>query len=209
MNIQHLTLGALGENCYLCVEELSGDAFVVDPGTPSPSIVSLLQEMGMKQVKYIFLTHGHFDHILGVAYLKEQFPQAEVVISEPDAVFLMDPRYSGANPTEQTPVAADRVVKDLDTISFGGKQIQVLHTPGHTAGSVCYQLERTLFSGDTLFMKTYGRTDFYSGSMEQMKQSLVRLGSLEGDYRVLPGHGPETSLDFERTHNRYMRKVAW
>ncbi len=209
MKIKTMVNGALEENCYLVVEETSGQALVVDPGTPSPEFVSALQDMGMKELKYILLTHGHYDHILGVAFLKEQFPDAKILISEPDAVYLTDAKYSGANPSEQTPVPADQTVGEGDRISFAGKEITVIATPGHTKGSLCYLLDQVMFSGDTLFFKTYGRTDFYSGNMDDMRASLYKLGSLEGDYKVFPGHGPSTSLDFERTHNRMMRKMTW
>ncbi len=209
MKLKTMVNGALEENCYLVVEEVSGQALVVDPGTPSPEFVSALRDMGMKELKYILLTHGHYDHILGVAFLKEQFPDAKILISEPDAVYLTDAKYSGANPSEQTPVPADQTVGEGDKIPFAGKEITVIATPGHTKGSLCYLLDRFMFSGDTLFFKTYGRTDFYSGNMDDMRASLYKLGSLEGDYKVFPGHGPSTSLDFERTHNRMMRRMTW
>lgn len=209
MELEVVVNGALQENCYLLTDRESGKALVVDPGSPLPELITTLQKMGMKQLKYILLTHGHYDHILGVAYLKERFPEAKVLISEPDTIFLEDARYSGADPALQVPVTPDEQVGEGSKIPFAGKTIMVLSTPGHTKGSVCYLLEDLMFSGDTLFYKTYGRTDLYSGNLQDMKRSLYKLGALPDDYTVLPGHGPKTSLDYERTHNRMMRKMTW
>ncbi|HPY99859.1 MAG TPA: MBL fold metallo-hydrolase [Clostridiales bacterium] len=209
MELEVVVNGALQENCYLLTDRESGEALVVDPGSPLPELITTLQKMGMKQLKYILLTHGHYDHILGVAYLKERFPEAKVLISKPDTIFLEDARYSGADPALQVPVTPDEQVGEGSKIPFAGKSIMVLSTPGHTKGSVCYLLEDLMFSGDTLFYKTYGRTDLYSGNLQDMKRSLYKLGALPDDYTVLPGHGPKTSLDYERTHNRMMRKMTW
>lgn len=199
-------------NCFLVVDEASGEAAIVDPGWYEVSIPEVLAENEGITLKYILLTHGHFDHILGVHGLREA-SGAKVVIHKNDAEHLIDPEKSlceGNFPHPQTPVKADILVSDGDIIRLGEEEIKVLSTPGHTRGSVCYILEkdRVIFSGDTLFCMTAGRTDFFDGSESDLKKSLRMLTEIQGDYRVLPGHNRETTLERERTRNWYIRRMG-
>lgn len=199
-------------NCFLLVDEASGDAAIVDPGWYESSIPQVLSENEGITLKYILLTHGHFDHILGVHGLK-QATGAKVAVHKNDAGHLVDPKKSlceGNFPEPQIPVNADILLSDGDVIKLGEEEIKVLSTPGHTKGSVCYILEkdRVMLSGDTLFCMTAGRTDFFDGSESDMKKSLKMLTELEGDYRVLPGHNRETTLERERTRNWYIRRMG-
>lgn len=204
-----LPLGPIQANTYVLTDEISGKTAVIDAGACTPQLKQALEG---KDVQYILLTHGHFDHILGVAELKK-LTGAQVCIHAADAVCLEDEaeslcswEYAGA----QTAVSADRLLADGDVITFGEAKLTVLHTPGHTKGGVCYAdfENRLLFTGDTLFCLTAGRTDFPGGNDVELLSSLIRLRNLDGDFTVYPGHNRATSLEFERGRNRYMRRIG-
>ena len=154
----------------------------------------------------MLLTHGHFDHIIGARDVKEKYG-AKVVVSAPDEPMLSSGKLSLASFMDavQNNVKSDIVVSDGDVIKLGSLEIKVIATPGHTKGSVCYLVENALFSGDTLFYMSCGRTDFPSGSSDEMLASLKRLKNLGGDYTVYTGHDNITNLDFERKNNPYMK----
>ncbi len=206
MKVTTLPLGQMQTNCYILTDEKTGHSAVVDPGICLPV---LEEEIKKSDVKYILLTHGHFDHIWGVKDVKEK-TGAKVVISESDAKCLGDNEYNLCQDVgiKMNVTEADITVKDGDVIDLGDERITVLSTPGHTDGSVCYLCEnsRIMLSGDTLFCLTCGRTDMLGGDSEKMRQSLIKLKNLEGDYRILPGHNRETTLNNERVRNRYMKR---
>lgn len=212
MKILTLDLGhEMFANCYMLIDEKSGEAAIVDPAWYVDEFNSLLDKNNAK-LKYILLTHGHFDHIFGVHGLRGA-TGAKVVIHFKDVEHLIDPKKSlaeGNMPEPQIPVTADMLVKEGDVLTLGEEEIKVMSTPGHTMGSVCYiiESEKTIISGDTLFCMTAGRTDFPDGSDELMISSLKRLIALEGDYRVLPGHNRETTLESERKRNWYIRRMV-
>ena len=159
-------------------------------------------------VDKILLTHGHFDHIGGVAAVKAA-TGAKVVISAEDAPMLTSSRKSLAafSFLSQAPAQADILVQDGDTVTLGNTVFTVLATPGHTPGGVCYITEHCIFSGDTLFFCSCGRTDFPGGSSREIMDSLQKLAALPGDYTVYPGHDRFSTLNFERQHNPYMKKL--
>ena len=199
-------------NCYVITDEASGESAIVDPAYYNSDIRQLFYDAGAKNIKYILLTHGHFDHIFGVAGLKEA-SGAKVVIHKNDAEFLLDPKKSlseGNMREPQIPVEADITVDEGDVLYLGEEKIEVLHTPGHTQGCVCYVLpkERVMITGDTLFCMTAGRTDLYGGDEQMLIDSLKRLIAIEGDYRVLPGHNRETTLEREKARNWYIRRMV-
>ena len=205
MEIQTLTLGHLESNCYIVTDDQSGEIAVIDPGFLQRSLINAVTKAKDK-IRLILLTHGHFDHLMGAAGVKE-LTGARVAIHALDADGLSDPRkslavHAGANfYKKQTPLAPDILLSDGDVLPLGSLRFQVLHTPGHTAGSVCFICSDVIFSGDTLFYESLGRTDFPTGSYEALAGSFKKLAALPGDYRVLPGHYEETTLAHERRYN--------
>lgn len=204
--ITSLVLGSYYANCYIITDEESGKNAVVDPGFYGETFKEKLLEWGYGSFEYVLLTHGHYDHILGASGFKENFG-AKIVIHEDDADFLSDDSKSLAHflPKDYIRPEADITLKDGDSLNLGETQIKVLHTPGHTKGSVCYILGDTILSGDTLFCGEIGRCDLPTGDFETMKNSLSRLYNLQGDYNVLTGHGESTTLSSERRNNPYMK----
>lgn len=205
MQVTKLVLGALASNCYIA-ETGENRCVLVDIGEGAPV---LLRHLELHQLIpcAILLTHGHYDHIAGVEQVREKY-QIPVYIHSQDASMLTD---SAANlgdwlsDTPFQPVQEWQTVEDGDTLTFGDAAFIVLHTPGHTPGSICWQCEDILLTGDTLFRLSRGRTDFPGGSDAQMLESFRRLKQLEPDYRVLPGHNEESTLSFEKAHNPTMR----
>ena len=195
--------GSMDNNCSLIIDEKTNQSALVDCNEFSQKMIDMI---GDTDLKYILLTHGHFDHIIGAKSVKEKYG-AQVVISKEDEPMLNSSKLSLAVfcNAPQNNVDADIIVKDGDEITLGETKIKVMATPGHTSGSVCYIAENCIFSGDTLFYCSCGRTDFPSGSHEQMMSSLQKLKALDGDYKVYTGHNNLTTLDFERKNNPYMK----
>ena len=205
MNMKHLVVGSMGVNCYIVYNENA--CVVIDPGDDYPKIEDAISEIG-KPLEAILLTHAHFDHVGALKELKNAHPEVPVLLGEGDEEHFSDPVKVYKKILWKIPenlyLAADRLVKDGEMIDVKGMAFTVMHTPGHTAGSVCYLYEDAVFSGDTLFRGTCGRSDFYSSDPAQMKVSLARLMALEGDRRVFPGHQAATTLDRERKYNPFV-----
>ncbi|MBQ8028873.1 MAG: MBL fold metallo-hydrolase [Clostridia bacterium] len=204
VEIKTIALGELATNCLLLVSE-SGETAVVDPAVYDENLMFFLEENNVSKLDYILLTHGHFDHISGIMPLKKRYG-GKIVIHEKDERCFQNSEYSLLSQfgvSVELPEKADIVVTDGSVLPFGEDEIKVIHTPGHTAGSVCYLLNRFLIAGDTLFYMSMGRTDFPGGNVLQMASSLKKLCELDGDYFVWCGHGESTSLDFERKNNPY------
>ena len=199
-NIRAVVCGAYQENAYLVCPDGRGDAFIVDPGDDLPALTRALSESG-RRLSAIVLTHGHFDHMLAAAPLS-RMTGAKVYVRSEDAEMLSDPAKSCFNAEVSVLPFPDAFLEDElpDEIELCGVKLKVLATPGHSAGSAClYDPEgNVLFSGDTLFCAGFGRTDLYGGSGVQLRHSLRALFALPGETRVLPGHGPETTIAAER-----------
>ena len=209
VTVDSLALGPVSANTYIVTDDATGETAVIDAGACTEELLDKLKD---KSVRYILLTHGHYDHILGVPALKAH-TGAEVLIHKADADCFWDTEKSLASfdhSFSQTPMKADRLLSDGDEIHLGDTVLSVLHTPGHTKGGVCYidYQDRLIFSGDTLFCLTAGRTDFPGGSFEELMASLITLRNLPGDYIVYPGHNRATTLEHERVRNRYMRRIG-
>ena len=200
MDIKRIYIPSVYTNCYLLADEATGAAAVIDPGDDVTDRVAHLCADNGWTLRGVFLTHGHYDHVGGVTALRRTFPDVPVYLHPADT----------GGTSQLLPTAGLGNVtlwRDGDVVKLGELQVEVLHTPGHTPGSVCLRCRDVLFSGDTLFAGSCGRTDFPGGSMEEMMTSLARLGGLEGDLRVLPGHEGETTLGRERQYNPYLRQA--
>ncbi|MDO8507320.1 MAG: MBL fold metallo-hydrolase [bacterium] len=192
MDIKRIVVGPIEVNCYLFVSGI--ELAVVDPGDEAEKIIEEIGKLGKVDYKYVLLTHGHYDHVMAVNELKDKYG-FKVVIGEKDA----DISGMNAQIGVQTPkTKVDITVKDGQVLDFGGQRIQVLETPGHTIGSVSYLIGTDLFSGDTLFRHTHGRTDLPGGSDEDMGDSLEKLLKLNEKINIHPGHGEETTVEEER-----------
>lgn len=197
MHIKTLTVGPIETNCYVVSDEASRSCAVIDPGDEAGRILNYLEEYGLN-CRCIFLTHAHVDHIGAV----------EELLDETDAVLYMSEKDNGVaigtNEMAFSAPAGTLFYKEGDTVEVGALRFKVLETPGHTPGCVCLLCGDSLFTGDTLFRDSCGRTDFRASSTEAMMQSLKRLYQLPGDYDVYPGHMSATSLDRERRYNYFM-----
>ena len=199
-------LGMLPTNCYVVREMQQGMSLVIDPAVYDVTLMQALRKLEIEHLDYILLTHGHYDHILGVHALKENFG-GKLVIHADEAAFLADPNLSLAHgffTHQHTEDTADVLVNDGDKLPFGSGAIEVLHTPGHTRGSVCYRMDDFLFCGDTIFRESIGRTDLPTGDIMKLHASVRRIAALKGDLKLFPGHGEATTLSHERKNNPYL-----
>ncbi len=210
MYIKSLPLGYVSANCYIIKDEKSGEGAIIDPGEYNAVLESEILKADIKNLKYILLTHGHFDHIAGVSELKEKHPEAKVVIGEFDAPLLSDGALSLASVfgCPFTPCYSDLTVVDGDNIVLGETKLNVIFTPGHTLGGVVYYIpeENIAFTGDTLFKRSVGRTDLYGGDTNTLNLSLQKLKKMLPEETVIhSGHGRSSNMGYELTYNRYLR----
>jgi glyoxylase-like metal-dependent hydrolase (beta-lactamase superfamily II) len=195
INIKTLALGAYQTNTYLVWEENSPTCVVIDPGYEPDTILDEAKKLG-KEITAVLLTHGHFDHVGGV---RELAAETGCPVYLHEAELSMPPQMTAG------PLFYTNTYGEGDFVEAAGLSFKVLHTPGHTPGSICLLCENAMFSGDTLFWGSCGRTDLPGGSWATIRKSLLRLADLSGDYDVYPGHGDATTLSFERKMNPYMR----
>ena len=205
MNVTCFVIGMIGTNVYLLKDEATGKLAVIDPADHSDELLEQIEENG-GDLAYILLTHGHYDHIMGAAELCEKY-HPTVCASRIELPVIEEPSYNLSKYHDITvkPFTVDRALEDGDTVMLGETELRFILTPGHTIGSGCYITDDCIFSGDTLFCSSVGRTDFPTSSMRDMMASVERLKNLEGDYRIYPGHDIFTSLERERKHNPFMR----
>lgn len=195
LNIRTIPVGDYQTNCYIVWGEDTDRCVVIDPGDAPEIILQVAEETG-KRIDAVLLTHGHFDHVGGVRTIAAK-TGCRIYIHRKEEL-LPDEMTGGM-------LFYSNTYMEGDELNMAGLTVRVLHTPGHTPGSVCLAMENTLFAGDTLFAGSIGRTDFPGGDVADMKKSLSRLGNLTTDYRVLPGHGEPTTLFAEKEHNPYLR----
>ena len=196
MQMKTMPLGAYQTNCYLVWNEESDRCPVIDPGYEPERVLSEAKRLG-KTIEAVLLTHGHFDHVGAVRTLAAE-TECQVYLNEQD---LSMPTQLTAGPLYYT-----HLYKEGDVLNLAGVKLRVIHTPGHTPGSVCLVAEDAIFSGDTLFEGSCGRTDLPGGDWATILKSLKRLAQMEGAFRVYPGHGPSTTLEDEKKWNPYMRQ---
>ena len=205
IKITCFVIGMIGTNCYLIEDEATGELAVIDPAEHCDELIEAIDDRGGK-LKYILLTHGHYDHITGAAELCERY-HPTVCASEKEVALIAEPSYNLSKNHGITidPFTVDKPLKDEESFLLGETEIRFLLTPGHTMGSGCYIADDCIFSGDTLFCTSVGRTDFPTSSMRDMMRSVNRLKNLEGDYNVYPGHEMFTTLERERKYNPFMQ----
>ena len=203
MKIYTLPLGDYQTNCYIVHEEASGSCAVIDPGYEPRTILRALDQLGLT-LDAILLTHGHFDHVGAVQALVEA-TGCKLWMSESDWSQFPSPVIHHYFPLANCDFCEVHFCEDGEIIHAGGLTFTALSTPGHTSGSMCFVCENAMFSGDTLFARSCGRTDLPGGDWDTIMDSLKRLAELEGDYTVLPGHGEASTLERERRLNPYMR----
>lgn len=196
-------------NCYLITDKSTGEMAVVDPGGKSEQLIDDINKSGGK-LKYVILTHGHYDHI-GYAKQMADLFGAKIICGEYTNELLNDNvlNHSAFHPdlAPISPFNADILLKDGDTFKLGETEFTYISTPGHTKDSGCYIFDDIIITGDTLFRESYGRTDLPTGNDREMIESLRRLKNIDGDYNVLPGHGELSTLEYERKHNFLMVRL--
>ena len=208
MQIETLILGAIEENCYIVYDE-NRNAAVIDPGDEAIDILSVVTEESL-DVKGILLTHGHFDHTGAVSDIRKE-TGAQVYLHEQDEFLIKaGPEQAKLFGLKPPPVfKADVYVKEGSVIHIGDLSFKVLHTPGHTPGSVSFLIQDALFCGDTLFHGGIGRTDLSGGDYERIMQSIQKkILVLPGHTRVYSGHGPPTIIEKEKTQNPFLQNVV-
>ena len=204
MILERLEVGPFASNCYLVACAETKEAVIIDPGAEGRRIIKRVHDLGLK-VKYIINTHAHIDHVGANAEVKEAF-NAPVLVHAADAPLLRSPQASMALFMGQSKVTPpDWTLEEGDLLEAGTLRIKVLETPGHTPGGISLDINGVLFTGDTLFACSIGRTDFPGGSFRQIIKSIKeKLLSYPDDTRVFPGHGPPTSVGDERLYNPFL-----
>jgi len=205
MHIKKIVVGEIKTNCYIISK---GDkCFVIDPGDEFNKIIKETQKY---ELQFILLTHGHFDHVLAIEKIREIHRKVPVYISGEDEYLLRC--LSEQNPYSSKELKdfkfAIKRINENTTLSFCGDKINIIETPGHSQGSLCYLINDNLFSGDTLFYRTIGRTDFWTSNHDDMIKSLKKLAALSENTKVYPGHGCMTTISEELT-NGYLGKVRF
>lgn len=207
MRITNLPSGTLQANTYLAVDEKTNEGFIVDPGGYNKVLTKEVRDNDVN-IKYIILTHGHSDHICGVNEHKAEFPDAKIVAYKDEEAMLENPNLN-QSPGFGVPYStkADILVSDGDELKVGDVTLKFIHTPGHTEGGMCIYVKeaKALFSGDTLFRQSIGRTDFPGGSYKEIMDSIrKKLFLLPDDTNVFPGHMGMTSIGFEKENNPFV-----
>lgn len=205
MEIITMPVGLLSANSYIVYDQAKGQAGVIDPGGNGEDILNEITSRNL-ELKYILLTHGHFDHIDAVGWLKDK-TGTQVAIHKDDAPCLVDSskNLSLSLGRESIQPQADLLLDDGDSINIGDIELKVIHTPGHSLGSISLLAGNVVFTGDTLFKGSIGRTDLFGGSMSQILNSIKnRLLVLDDNTLVYPGHGPKTTIGDEKTTNPFL-----
>ncbi len=204
--IRMMVLGPVQTNCYFLINEDTKEVLIVDPADRAQKIIEWINSEGLKPVA-ILLTHGHFDHIMGVQGVKKEYG-IPVYASKDEVEVLADPQINVSTMMgAYLSMKADELFSDGDVLELAGMKLKVISTPGHTIGSVCFYMEeeKVLISGDTLFEASVGRSDFPTGSSRQLIESIkTRLFVLPDDTDVFPGHGGTTNIAYEKAHNPFI-----
>lgn len=194
----------LQENTYILTDSETNQGMVIDPGCYTPAMKKELRNL--TELKYIILTHAHGDHMGALNAIRKDYPDAVLIAGAKEKKLLLDAENNGSMEFSPEPVSteADRYVSEGDSVTLGSMEFTFMETPGHTQGGICICGDGKIFTGDTLFFRSIGRTDLYSGNMEQMRKSLQKLMRLPDEIQVLPGHGLGTSIGAEKKGNPFV-----
>ena len=200
----------LETNNYLCYDKNSKEAILIDCSADIYEVKNKVEELGAN-LKAILLTHGHFDHVMTTLDAKKYFPETKIYISKNDKLFLdnidKQTEHFGI-PTFEIPDITDFIDENSE-FYLGEDRVEIIETPGHSAGSLSFKINETIFSGDTLFLEAVGRCDLPTGDFSVIRDSIVgKLFALDGDYKVFSGHGAPTTMEYERLHNAYFGSNA-
>ncbi|MDI6800588.1 MAG: MBL fold metallo-hydrolase [Thermodesulfovibrionales bacterium] len=203
MLIKNIVVGPLEVNCFIIADEISKKAVVIDPGDEPDRIMDIIRDKGLG-VEHIICTHGHFDHVGAVSDLKKETGAKFLMHRDELEIYRAAKDMAAFWGFEMDDIIEpDDFVKEGDVIEVGSLSFEVFHTPGHSPGGICLYGEDIVITGDTLFAGSVGRTDFYGGDMNKLKESFKRLMSLSEKTRVLSGHGPETTIGYEKKENMF------
>ena len=206
LSIQTYVVGSVQTNCYFAINDDTKEVLIIDPGASAKQLAEKVKEQGLKPVA-ILLTHGHFDHILAAEAIRDRY-QIPIYASQKEEKTLQDSKINlTAYHMNSYTLKADVYLTDLQVVELAGFSVQMIETPGHTVGSCCYYLkdEGVLFSGDTVFCGSVGRTDFPEGSTAAIVESLHRLlDALPDDTEVYPGHDASTTIGYEKRYNPFV-----
>lgn len=206
MFLQKIVVGNLFANCYIVAERKGGKGIVIDPGDEGEKIIDIVNTNKL-QIIYIIATHAHIDHI-GDVEVVQQTTGAKFLLHSQDSPFLKDPRLNLSSMTEKPRIfpSPQMLLSDGEILRVGEIEIKILHTPGHTPGSICLKINECVFTGDTLFAGGVGRTDLSGGNLKQLQKSIAeKLLNLPPDTQIFPGHGPESTIGKEKRENQFIR----
>nr|WP_314277319.1 MBL fold metallo-hydrolase [uncultured Peptostreptococcus sp.] len=208
MKIEVITDSMMGQNTYLCYDENTLEAVIIDPSLNIYEEKNLIKNKNLN-LKYIILTHGHADHIGDVLELKKM-TGAKVLAHQDEKEMLNDANINMSNQLFQSRIEfeADVYVSDREKLRVGDHTFSFIATPGHTKGGMCIRLGMEMFTGDTLFAGSIGRTDFYGGDYKVILKSIKKLSKMENDLVIYPGHGPSSTIGIEKQENYYMKLVV-
>ncbi|MFZ3138667.1 MAG: MBL fold metallo-hydrolase [Thermodesulfovibrionales bacterium] len=207
MIIKKLVVGSLENNCYIIADENTNECFITDPGDEPDRILDLIHKNNLI-MKYIICTHAHFDHVAAIPEIKEE-TKARIILHSDDLNMYRSTKDQAAvwgyeiDPLPEP----DIFVSEGDILEVGGLKFEVLHTPGHTQGSICLYGEGIVITGDTLFAGSVGRTDLQGGDISKLRKSFKRLMSLPDEVKVLTGHGPESTIKKEKIDNFFSHEI--
>jgi len=208
MILKTFVAGMLENNNYLLIDELSKQAVLIDCSEYIPEVQDVICQ-NKAYLKYILITHGHFDHVMGINEFHKIYPEAEIIVPKNDkdlveGIETFLDRFIGGFGHVEIP-HVDKYISENDELYLGNEKIKIISTPGHTKGGVCYFVDDKLFSGDTIFLGSVGRTDLPGGSFEQIKNSVKHvLKMFDDDVIIYTGHGDETSVEYEKKNNPVM-----
>jgi glyoxylase-like metal-dependent hydrolase (beta-lactamase superfamily II) len=199
MIIKVFPFGIYDENIYVFIDEKSREAAIVDPGGQGARLIDEIEGLNCK-IKYILLTHGHFDHVSALKEVKNKYDVPVYMHKAEAELMLKDNTVFGEIPDEY------ETIEDGDVLSFGNTEIKCIHTPGHTKGGICFLIEDSIFTGDTLFQGSVGRSDFIGGDFNQLISGIKeKLMILDGNIKVYPGHGPSSTIAYEKMRNSFLQ----